>query len=1317
MKKLILTFISIVTGLSVFAETWSIQGVSYTVTTTSTKTLGTSTTFKTAHLAGSDGDNLRIFYSITDLTNPNVAIKAVQGGSKLSTTATVGTMGNNINASTATTGITAIAGVNADFFTSSGPIGTTIKDGMAQKCFTGDGFSAIAIDQNNIPYIGKLTSHTCWLYNSSTSIEAYSTAAAINTTSENATNCGVGDQIIIYTPQYTLLESGNASAGGYAVQLKPVNNAQLVPGKYQTYEVVSTPSSGSVTIPSDGIVLFGKGTPGTFVSNCNVGDQITVYTRIQLTEYDGTVGLYTDNENNGIPQNGIQIHNAVGGSMMILCNGVTASSYTVTNGDISYDAPRTAVGYNADKTKLVMCVVDGRNSGYSNGCNGKQLADIMKSLGCSDALNFDGGGSSQFWNNVDGISNDANTNNSGNGIRYVNDALFIVEKEVATPTLSTSASSLSYTTTNNTATTQSITVTGSDLEGDITLALSGTNADQFSISASSIAQTAASDTITVTYAPTSTGSHTATLKVSSTNAASKTVTLNGSNTTTVALTEGWNHSANATGGIPSYLSNSNIRSIAYNDGKLYVLQSVANATPTISIINAYTGNNIGTLSVEGIESTLFPLSSLAVLDGKLLASNIANVTDTETQTLYVYKWDSDTAKPVKIVTDAIHDSEITGATMSVSGNLTNGRLWFTNQGTSKVLYYAITNGTVSQTATVINLTSGTSTFNGGDGRGSASIVYNSDGTFWLDSKDNVPALFSAEGVLQKQMNSSIVSKYGTALNLFDFGGKSYAAATTYLTSTVDGTTNAMGNGALALIDVTSGMDAATSYELLIPAAGLGTANNAQRVSSICQSTHDSDNALDLWVCVQGQGVAYYTTSIPEITIPALSAGDVSTVSLNAVDNSTSDKSLTISGTNLEGDITLALSGDNADQFSISASSIAQAAASGTITVTYNPTEVAAHTATLSISSPNATTVNVALSAENKNSSDLNTVSEGYKFSQNWVKTGGHLVAEAQSRWATAHDGKIYVNDHANSKLYYWTESGLTDTGLSSTPGTALASDDAGNIILSTTQWSAAATSYKVLPAGGNAFQDLSVTLPEGISAASMIFMGDAIGDIMSSTGGAIYVIPNNATSVAKIIIANGEQVSATKIDVGITADARTIALPLTSDITSDDIAVRNRDLKHFYHSNGTEFVAYDNNGITTTQGGTLFTLDNTLYAVEPIGKSYCDGFQIVNIDENTVVASHSAIWDTAASAPNANVIIAEPTSSTEIKLYQYVPGQVAAMYSFSIDKATGIDEIGVEANTPVEYYNLQGIKVNAENLKNGIYIKKQGNKTTKVVCK
>lgn len=49
----------------------------------------------------------------------------------------------------------------------------------------------------------------------------------------------------------------------------------------------------------------------------------------------------------------------------------------------------------------------------------------------------------------------------------------------------------------------------------------------------------------------------------------------------------------------------------------------------------------------------------------------------------------------------------------------------------------------------------------------------------------------------------------------------------------------------------------------------------------------------------------------------------------------------------------------------------------------------------------------------------------------------------------------------------------------------------------------------------------------------------------------------------------------------------------------------------------------------------------------------------------------------------------------------------------------GIEEIGVDSNNdaPVEYYNLQGVKVNADNLTGGIYVRRQGTTATKVLVK
>ena len=56
--------------------------------------------------------------------------------------------------------------------------------------------------------------------------------------------------------------------------------------------------------------------------------------------------------------------------------------------------PRTAVGLDATGTKLILLVVDGRKPGVAVGMSYDELAAEMLELGCREALNLDGGGSS-----------------------------------------------------------------------------------------------------------------------------------------------------------------------------------------------------------------------------------------------------------------------------------------------------------------------------------------------------------------------------------------------------------------------------------------------------------------------------------------------------------------------------------------------------------------------------------------------------------------------------------------------------------------------------------------------------------------------------------------------------------------------------------------------------------------------------------------------------------------------------------------------------------------------------------------------------------
>ena len=71
--------------------------------------------------------------------------------------------------------------------------------------------------------------------------------------------------------------------------------------------------------------------------------------------------------------------------------------------------------------------------------------------------------------------------------------------------------------------------------------------------------------------------------------------------------------------------------------------------------------------------------------------------------------------------------------------------------------------------------------------------------------------------------------------------------------------------------------------------------------------------------------------------------------------------------------------------------------------------------------------------------------------------------------------------------------------------------------------------------------------------------------------------------------------------------------------------------------------------------------------------------------------------------------------NSQSKLFScYTSGQNDVyLYQRVGDIPTGIEDTMVDENAPVEYYNLQGVKV--ANPENGIFIKKQGGRTSKVV--
>lgn len=80
--------------------------------------------------------------------------------------------------------------------------------------------------------------------------------------------------------------------------------------------------------------------------------------------------------------------------------------------------------------------------------------------------------------------------------------------------------------------------------------------------------------------------------------------------------------------------------------------------------------------------------------------------------------------------------------------------------------------------------------------------------------------------------------------------------------------------------------------------------------------------------------------------------------------------------------------------------------------------------------------------------------------------------------------------------------------------------------------------------------------------------------------------------------------------------------------------------------------------------------------------------------------------------------LAETAGEREVVTFNVATDSSVKLKSISVTTAgipTGVEDVTVDENAPVEYYNLQGVRV--ANPENGIYIRRQGSKVSKVLVK
>ena len=355
-------------------------------------------------------------------------------------------------------------------------------------------------------------------------------------------------------------------------------------------------------------------------------------------------------------------------------------------------------------------------------------------------------------------------------------------------------------------------------------------------------------------------------------------------------------------------------------------------------------------------------------------------------------------------------------------------------------------------------------------------------------------------------------------------------------------------------------------------------------------------------------------------------------------------------------------------------------------------------------------------------------------------TGGDV------RFAAVSNGTLIANDKGNKKIIEITESGYSDyydpskdlkSYYDQELATLISADDTGNILVN------AGGLRK--PESGTAFMVISADLSKtykldlsdiGYTAAEVHQTGRVRGNMLSAEGGYFTILPNNEKQAVVVKVANGALAGSELVTTGLTNTTSFIAQPAyetVSEMASNmdkSFILRNRvapgSVYTWASSNasamdkGYEFTSADG-GLTTAnaavEGFDWFKLGGKSYFIMPMttdGTTATRGsyFAIFDQDGNAV-----ATWTEGQKTGLGTAygsFIAVPNDEYSVYIYHFVPGVVAEKLRFAIkDVITGIESVEAEVEAPVEYYNLQGVKV--ANPDKGLYIKKQGKKVTKVI--
>lgn len=356
----------------------------------------------------------------------------------------------------------------------------------------------------------------------------------------------------------------------------------------------------------------------------------------------------------------------------------------------------------------------------------------------------------------------------------------------------------------------------------------------------------------------------------------------------------------------------------------------------------------------------------------------------------------------------------------------------------------------------------------------------------------------------------------------------------------------------------------------------------------------------------------------------------------------------------------------------------------------------------------------------------------FEFTKVWLNanTTGNApehIDGTNAQQGTAVNGLFYVNDCADKKIYVFDQTGC----IGSIPGGAgwgCCRDDKGNIIVRDDKQTGTTHKFIVYAAGAtpdNYGTPLTFEIEVPLDGQTNFI--NASGDVYAGRG-YVYLFPNGKDAVNVIFFENGEFIgSRAAKNLMLTGSTAGYVIPRDNDTEHWCYQVRASGVYNFDASVNTEMLVGRSStsapSRNSTGGFARFVIADNEIIVHNSGANYKGGFSVRNnSDESAVITTVAPIgklgYETGGNYSTFNWLIAEPTENDNVyNIYQYCPSNGMGLYQLSVKGSAVSDVTVAPVGGETVYYNLSGIRVDAERLPAGIYIKVADGKASKVVIR